>query len=50
MYKLSCKFNNILRTSKQTKIYYEMDVFNVAYQQRIRIVFFFNSKLNDCAE
>ena len=44
------KFNNNLRTLKQTKIYHKSNVFNVGYQQSIRIVFFFNSKLNDCAE
>ena len=47
MYKLSYKFNNDLRTSKLTKIYYKLNVFNVAYQQRIRIVFLFNSKINE---
>ena len=31
-------------------IYHKSNVFNVAYQQRIQIVFVFNSKLNDCAE
>ena len=33
------------RISKQTKIYHKSVVFNVAYQQRIRIVFLFNSKM-----
>ena len=33
------------------KIYQKSNVFfNVAYQQRIRIVFLLNSKQNDCAE
>ena len=36
------KCNN-LRTSKS-------NVFNVAYQQRIRILFLFKFKVNDCAE
>ena len=47
MYRLSRKFNNSLRTSKYTKIYHKLNVLNVAYQQRIQIVFLFNSKLND---
>ena len=46
----SCKLNNKLRTSKQTKIYHKSNVFNVAYHQKIQIVFLFNSKLNDCTE
>ena len=50
MYRRSYKFNNNLRTSKQTKIYHLSNVFNVVYQQRIWTVFLFNSKLNDCAE
>ena len=37
------KYNN-LRTLKWTKFYYKSNVFNVAYQQRIRIVFLFNLK------
>ena len=49
MYKLSCKLNNNLRISKETNIYRKSNAVNVAYQQRIRIVFFFNSKLDDCA-
>ena len=47
--RLSCKFNN-LKTSNKTKVYHKSNVFIVAYQQRIRIVFLFNSKINDCAE
>ena len=47
MYRLSRKVNNNLRTSKYTKIYHKLNVLNVAYQQRIQIVFLFNSKLND---
>ena len=43
------KYNN-LRTPIKTKIYYKSNVFNVAFQQRIRIVFHFNSKLNNYAE
>ena len=43
------KYNN-LRTSKQTKIHHKSSVFNVAYQQRIRVAFVFDLKLNDCAE
>ena len=50
VYRRSYKFNNNLRTSKQTKIYHLSNVFNVVYQQRIWTVFLFNSKLNDCAE
>ena len=40
------KYNN-LRTSKQTKIHQKS---NVAYQERIRIEFLFNLKLNHCVE
>ena len=50
MYRLSYKFNNNLRTSKQTKTDHKSNFIDVSYQQRIRIVFLFNSKLNDCAE
>ena len=35
---------------KITKVYHKSNVFNVAYQQRIRIVFLLNLKLNDCTE
>ena len=49
MYRLSYKFNNNLGTSKLKTIYHKSNVFYVAYQQKIRIVFLFNSKLN-CAE
>ena len=30
-------------------MYHKLNVFNVIYQQRIRIVLLFNSKLNDSA-
>ena len=48
--KLKNDKKNNLRTSKLTKIYHKSDVFNVAYQQRIWIVFRFTLKLNDSAE
>ena len=48
MYRRSYKFNDNLSTSKETKIYHKLNVSSVAYQQRIGIVFHFNSKLNDC--
>ena len=50
MHRFSCKFNNNLRTSGQTKIFHKSNVFNVDYQQRIRIVFLLNSKLSDSTE
>ena len=50
VYGLSCNFNSNLRTSKQTKIYHKSNVFNIAYQEGIRIAFLFNLKLHDCAE
>ena len=42
---LYSSFYGNLRTSKQTKIYHKSNAFDVAYQQRIRIVFLFNSKM-----
>ena len=48
--KLKDDIYNNLRASKLTNIYHKSNVFNVAYQQRIRIVIIFNSKLNESAE
>ena len=51
VHRRSYKFNNNLRTSKQTKIYHKSNVFNVAYSVSLcnvsRIVYLFNPKLND---
>ena len=38
-------FYGNLRTSKQTNIYHKSNVFSVAYQKRIRIVFLYNAKM-----
>ena len=50
MYRFSYKFSNNVGTSKWTEIYHKSNVFNVVYQEIIRIVFLFNSKLYDCVE
>ena len=42
---LYLSFYGNLRTSKQTKIHHKSNVFNVAYQKRIRTVFLFISKM-----
>ena len=60
VYRLSCNNKSLIisliitwehrNNNNKKKVYHKSNIFNVAYHQRILIVLFFNSKLNDCVE